>query len=112
MGLLESAILSICMSSSGQARLACSDAMQAGAKQTGFEQMTESYERRETMYYESGTYNFMGQQNAEIAGGTVLVANAVATRKARVGLPTLGLCDNLSVETNGKESKFIFKWFF
>jgi len=111
MGLLESAILSLCVGSTGQANQACTNAIKAGSKQSGFEQMTESYEQHQTKQFEYGAYSVMGKNNAQIAGGTLWLANAAVTKKASLGLPTLGLCDKLSVEANHSESKLVFRWF-
>ena len=112
MSLLENAILSLCMSASSQTNLACNNAIQAGAKQSGFEQSTEAYERQEALYYESGSYNALGKTNAEAIGGTLWLTNAIVSKKASIGLPTLGLCDRLALEANGNESKLVFKWSF
>lgn len=111
MSLLESAILSLCLSHSAQTNVACKDAIQAGAKQSGFEQTMDTFEHRETLYMESGVFSTMGKENAEIVGGTLWVANAAATKRASLSLPNLGLCDNLALEANNKESNLMFKWF-
>jgi hypothetical protein len=111
LGLIESTILSICMSASGQANLACTNAVQAGAKQSGFEQMTNSYESHQVRILEEGTYSYMGRENAEIAGGTLWLANAAVTRKASLALPNFGLCDKLSTEVNRDSARLVLRWF-
>ena len=100
------------MSSSSQTNLACTNAIQAGAKQSGVEQSMDAYEHQQTLYYEYGSYNTLGKSNAEAIGGTLWITNAIVSKRASVGLPTLGLCDKLAIEANSNESKLVFQWKF
>lgn len=111
MSILESALLSLCMSSSAPTNSACTNALQAASKQSGFEQMADSYEGHQTMIYEKQAYSIIGKDNAEFIGGTAWLANAVVTKKASLPLPTFGFADKVSVDINANESKLMFRWF-
>jgi hypothetical protein len=110
MGLLESALLSLCVGSTGQANLACNNAVQAGSKQSGFEQVTTDYENHQMKLYEKDADSWLGKDNANTVGGAAWLGYAVATRRARIDLPNLGLCDKISLEADRNESKLVLKW--
>lgn len=94
MALLDSAILALCIHSKYPA--ACKASLEAGAKQSGFYQVSNNAEH--IINYDAqrdATQNF-GENTVLIIGGAGLIAKVVRDRSIDFNLPNFGLCDSLS----------------
>jgi hypothetical protein len=112
MGLLESSLLSLCMSSSTMPGQACNNAVQATGKQSGIFEMSTRYEDHQVRLLEQGANNYWGNTVTETVAGVVWVAKSVSDKRAHIGLPTLGICSSMVAEVGQEKSMLILKWFF
>ncbi len=112
MGLLESAVMSVCMGASGASGQACDKAVEAGTKQSGYEQMVDRYENHQVKLLEGKAIDWFGRDAVTTVGGTVWLTKTIIDKKASIGLPTLGVCDKLVAQVNTTEALLVFKWIF
>lgn len=112
MALLDSFIMVSCMGMSGQQNEACLKAMEAGFKQTGFQQSANAYEEKNVKLLEQDAYLFFGKDNVTVVGGAVWVAKSFADKKATFDLPNFGLCDKIFTQIESGGTHVFFKWNF
>jgi hypothetical protein len=112
MSILDSLIVFSCVGLSGQQNTACNKALEAGSQQSGFQQTVNNYEGHELKIFEKDAYDWFGRDAVDVVGGTAWVTKSLVEKRASVGLPNLGLCDNLVTEVDRNTAKLVFKWRF
>lgn len=96
MGILTSAITSICMGITGAGQQACLNGLNAGTKQTGMDHSIDAKEQQEIRLLNEDAYETFGPNGVKIIGGTLYLVKVAQDRGVTVNLPTLGLCDNFT----------------
>jgi hypothetical protein len=112
MAILDSIIVSVCMSVSGQGNEACQKALTAGAKQSGVEQSANSYEQNRLNYMQSGAESFFGKNTVAAIGGVGWAAKSAVDHKASIGLPNFGICSGIKIEINSNTERLVLQWRF
>lgn len=112
MAIISSLITVSCIGLSGQNNDACTKALEAGTKQSGIEQETDTYESNKLKYLETGSYNVLGKENAQVMGGTIWLTKMIVDKKASINLPNLGICNSLTTQIDTTSAKLVFKWQF
>jgi hypothetical protein len=112
MGLLESAVFSVCIGSTGAYNTACHKAVEAEENQSGFSQTTNAYENHQLRLVEKDADEYLGADTVGVIGGLTWIGKSISAKKATFGLPNLGICSKLVAEVNEHEARLIFKWFF
>lgn len=100
------------MGLSGQSNDACTKVLTAGAKQSGFERMANTYEFKQSKELEKEAYEWFGNDAIKVMGTAAWASRAISERKVSVGLPNLGICDRMSFELGSSASKLVFDWKF
>lgn len=113
MSLLGSIIVSVCVGTApGSYPTACSAALDAGTRQSGFDKDFETVERNGSRY---GTYLYEENvpENAKpFLGSLVFLAKTAIDRRVDVPLPTLGVCDKVVTELTPSSAIISMKWGF
>ncbi len=107
MGLLDALIATSCMGLAGQQNEACEKALQAGSKQSGFDQMANGYENNQLKYLQDNANYFIGKDKIETIGAIGWLTKAAVERKAAVGLTR-----TLSLVFDMKTGQLVIRWSF
>lgn len=107
MALLDSLIVASCVGLSGQMQDACNKTLQASAKQSGVEQATSAYEKRELKSLEQGAVNLLGKDAVSVTGGMVWLTKSLVDKKA-----SFGIYGPISTEIAPSLTKLVLKWTF
>lgn len=107
MAILDSLIVASCIGLSGQQNTACTSALQAGTKQTGIEQSTNSYERRNVKKLEGKATDWFGKDAVGFVGGTAWAAKVAIEKKA-----SFGITRNISAEISKDLTQLVLRWTF
>lgn len=109
-GAMTLLITSACMSFSGNGHDACSKAAEAGAKQSGFEQMVDGTETYVTKKADAKAHYLLGDTGMGVAGGTIFIVKTVKDKAVSFNLPTLGICDRISSHLSPENYGLQFVW--
>lgn len=107
MAILDSLIIASCVGLSGQQNIACTNALQAGTKQSGIEQSTNSYEQRNVKKLEGKAVDWFGKDAVGIVGSTAWAAKAAIEKRA-----SFGITRNISAEIGKDLTRLVLKWTF
>ena len=95
-GAMTALITGACLSFSGTGHEACSKAAEAGAKQSGFEQIVDTTQSYVEKRANSKAHYLLGDTGMEFVGGGIFIAKTVRDKSVNFNLPTLGICDRIT----------------
>jgi len=100
------------MATPGTYNQACSNAINAGGKQTGIEKdlnNVESYAGKQARLIAEDQ---VGREGVSLVAGGAFVINAAATQRFIVNLPTYGWCSSLKTEYRPSLYRITIQWDF
>lgn len=109
-GAMTALIAGACLSFSGNGHEACSKAIEAGAKQSGFEQNVNKAEEIVTKEANGKAHYLLGDTGMEVVGGGIFIAKTVRDKSIQFNLPTLGICDRISSHVSPDNYGLQFVW--
>lgn len=112
MSLLSSMVVTFCMGTSGQTNVACNNALNATAQQTGIDKDVITIEQNATRWGDNYVDSKFGQTGKETLGGFLFVLKTASDRTLVIPIPTAGLVDSFQTQLKPDSAMITVRWSF
>lgn len=109
---LSSIIVSTCVGFTGSYNAACTNALTAGAKQSGVEKNMNEIQDRGTKFFDEKAKDLLGEKSMGIVGSAMWLKKVTDERKVTLGLPRYKLYDSANTELSESSAKLNLQWNF
>lgn len=112
MSLLGTAIVTLCMGTQGNGHAACTTALDAGTRQSGFDQQFDLTERYYTRQLDSLATDTLGSDGKAVTGGMILIMKTATSKTILIPIPSGGYANSILGEFKPDSATLMFKWNF
>lgn len=112
MSAIGNLLLSICTAQTSGYVPACNNSINAGLKQTGYEQMISKKEKKLESNFIKDIKKALGEKTTNVTAATLYLAKIASDKKVTFGLPNMGICDRMSNEITNNSYSLRLEWIF
>ncbi|NJO48210.1 MAG: hypothetical protein HC840_00680 [Leptolyngbyaceae cyanobacterium RM2_2_4] len=111
-GTMTILIAGACIGLSGNSKLACEKALEAGSKKTGIEQNVNRFQKTVERKAKDQAEEYIGQEGVDVVGGGVFIAKTIVDKSVQFNAPTFDLCDKVTSQVGVDKYSVQLEWGF